>query len=688
METSMKYIALLACGFALLAAPQKNDGPEQWLQNAMQAETVDGDLKTAIEQYKKIIARSGASRDVVAKALVRLGMCYQRQGNAEARKQFERVVRDYADQKESVAEARAKLGGAAAASPSSGDRPVWTGEADGFGSISPDGRFLTYTDWETGGLVLRNLSTGTDRRLTAGSYAEGQTQFSVISKDGKQVAFQWLPTGKKGYELRTASLLGTGILNSRLLLYNDDILGVQPYDWSADGKWLAVFVARQDRTGQIGVVSTTDGALRVLKSPTGVDWKGPTKIFFSPDSRYIAYDLKTDDTSRERRIFVMAIDGSRETAAVTHASGNAVMGWSPDGSYLLFGSDRSGSTALWGVPMADGKPRGPATLLKADIASSWSIGTTAAGALYVWKSTPVYVGVSAIDLNGGRPAASAASTSQIFIGSRGRPDWSRDGKELAYSSCVVLGGGPCTLLIRSMETGKTRELEPRLQYFFFPRFSPDGRSFITNGTDLKGRQGIYRIDAHTGEASIVMDAAIFPQWTADGKGIYCNRRDGTLGFRDLATGEERELLRGRPDFRGFSVSPDGKQVAVIASDLKTYYSLLVIPLQGGEPRTLLHVSPPETLSGDQARSPAWTPDGRAIVIAKGQSSLARITGLWSVPIDGSQARKLDIDTENWTGDGFRISPDGRQIAFVASAGAMRHEIWALENFLPNVPAKK
>src|ERR1051325_9332526 len=109
METTMRYIAMLACGLALLAAPQKNDDPERWLQAAMQAETVDGDLKSAIEQYKKIIGKAGARREVVAKALVRLGMCYERQGNADARKQYERAVREFADQSEAIAPASERL---------------------------------------------------------------------------------------------------------------------------------------------------------------------------------------------------------------------------------------------------------------------------------------------------------------------------------------------------------------------------------------------------------------------------------------------------------------------------------------------------------------------------------------------------------------------------------------------------
>ena len=679
----MRRIAVAVLAAALLAGAQPKDDAERLLKAAHNTELVDGDLKGAIKQYGEIVAKyTKADRAVVAMALVRMAECYQKMGDAEARKIYEQVVREYGDQKQAVAEARARLGGAAAAQRSTGDRPVWTESyVDGFGTISPDGRFLTYTDWRTGSLMLRELASGTDRRLTAGTYADGETQFSAISKDGKQVAYQWFLNGNQRYELRVASLAGGGLLESRRLFDNPDFKGVAPYDWSPDGKWIAVFVQRQDRTGQIGLVSVPEGKLRVLKS---VDWKGPTKIFFSPDGRYIAYDMKIGDNGRERQIFVMAVDGSGETAAVAHPSINVAMGWSPDGRDLLFASDRSGSMGLWSVPMANGKPQGFATLLRADVGSSWSLGTAASGTLYVWRSTPVYVGVAPIDLDGGKPAASPGRPLQIFITSRGRPDWSKDGKELVYTPCAQLGGGPCTIVIRSMETGQTRELEPPLQYFFFPRFSPDGRSFLTPGTDLKGRQGTFLIDATTGDVTPIAGGPFKPlvQWTADGSGIY-HAGGNRVAERNLATGAEREIMHNPPpDALGFSVSPDGKHVAVIASDRKTYHSVMVVPVGGGEARTLLRVNAPEQLRGDQANSPAWTPDGRAVIVAKVLFGDTPKSELWRVPIDGGAPRKLDIDISNWTGDGFRISPDGKRIAFVATAGKQGAEIWAVENFLP------
>jgi Tol biopolymer transport system component len=116
--------------------------------------------------------------------------------------------------------------------------------------------------------------------------------------------------------------------------------------------------------------------------------------------------------------------------------------------------------------------------------------------------------------------------------------------------------------------------------------------------------------------------------------------------------------------------------------------VIVLPVGSGEPRTLLRVNWPERLRGDQSMSPAWTPDGGALIVAKVLMHGTPSSELWRVPIDGSAPRKLDIDVENWTGDGFRLSPDGRRIAFVATAGKQRLEIWAVENFLPALAAKK
>src|SRR5688572_27799585 len=96
------------------------------LQRAIRKETVEGDLKGAIDLYRKAAAEAGKDRITGAQALLHLAQCYEKQGNAEARAIYERLVRDYTDQKDAVATARARLGGNAKQSRGIVSRQVWT----------------------------------------------------------------------------------------------------------------------------------------------------------------------------------------------------------------------------------------------------------------------------------------------------------------------------------------------------------------------------------------------------------------------------------------------------------------------------------------------------------------------------------------------------------------------------------
>src|SRR6266542_1588548 len=102
-----KLLIGIAIGGLALAAAQKGDRADLHLQAAINKEVVEGDLKGAIEQYRKVA--QGSNRTVAAKALVRMGQCYEKLGDAEARKAYERVVRDFADQKDMAAQAQIRL---------------------------------------------------------------------------------------------------------------------------------------------------------------------------------------------------------------------------------------------------------------------------------------------------------------------------------------------------------------------------------------------------------------------------------------------------------------------------------------------------------------------------------------------------------------------------------------------------
>jgi hypothetical protein len=80
------------------------------LREGLYAEEVDGDIDAAIEIYEQIIQDSTASRNSVAQALYRQGMCYLKKKNdSQARAVFGKLLAEYGDQTEIIEKAKPYL---------------------------------------------------------------------------------------------------------------------------------------------------------------------------------------------------------------------------------------------------------------------------------------------------------------------------------------------------------------------------------------------------------------------------------------------------------------------------------------------------------------------------------------------------------------------------------------------------
>src|ERR1019366_8811872 len=99
-----------------------------------------------------------------------------------------------------------------------------------------------------------------------------------------------------------------------------------------------------------------DGSLRVLKSGTDslIMWS------FSSDGKYVVY---TRGTGNVRRAYIISADGKSDVPLLPGSSSSRTPVWTPDGSRIVFVSDRSGSPGLWSVRVTDGKPLGEPELL-------------------------------------------------------------------------------------------------------------------------------------------------------------------------------------------------------------------------------------------------------------------------------------------------------------------------------------
>ena len=688
----MKRIAagILAALMMTTVAPRAQEA-ERLFKTAMNAELVDGNLRAAIEQYERVA--KGANRPLAAQALLRMAECYEKLGEAQSRAVYERLVRDFADQSQPVSTARARLGGAATAGKHGmTSRRVWAPANDAsFGTVSADGQLLSYTDWSNGNLFVHDFRTGRDRRLTtkaAGAASREFAEESAMSRDGRSVAYSWWSTDAGTYELRVVSLSGDGVSTPRTLVSNADIGWLMPTDWSPDGRWIAALLSRVDRTTQLALVSAVDGSLHVLKSNR---WQGAAEVFFSPDGKYLAFDSPTGDAQEPSDVYVMEVDLSgkvpapvREVAAVVSPSHEIVMGWSPDGTQLLFSSDRGGTTGLWAQPMSGGRPQGSPRSIKSEIPGE-PLGMTAAGTLLLRASVSEQdVYVAGVNLDTGKVTEAPMSPVIRYVGTNRSPAWSRDGRSLAYVSLRGRSGAnqKAVLVIYSLDSQQTRELDvPDLNYFQFPQWAPDGRSLIARGAHVNGKGGIHRIDARTGAVETIAEPGVGAQVSPDGRRLYYRSFANEIMERDLATGKSRVLIKrerlGLP-----KLSPDGATIAVETEDVSRQVALLlVVRVTDGEPREVAKLRTPQRDGGL-----SWTPDGRRVVVRVppvGTSFSGSDTRdeLQIIPIDGGAAVPLAVPGPLGNSfEGVAINPDGQRIAYVA--GERRGAVEVLENFLP------
>ena len=300
-------MVFLLAGLALaaLANAQKEEPPQLLLEKATKLELVDGDLKGVIATDERILALQGVPRTVAARALLHLGECHEKLGHAEARKAYERLVRDFADQTEEAGRARARLAALGESDRALKVRQVWAGPHDDFlGAPTRDGRYLTLQDWDSQDLAVRDLSTGQKRRLT--------------HKDpGLRVrppvpAFAGRPGGRlrlvqQGPVLRPADRGNGWLQSSRPLRQRSRLEWVEPTDWSPDGKSILAVLEGRDKKNQIAQIAVKDGAVRVLKA---FDQHAPRAGTLLPGWPFRRLRLPIRGLGAEEHdVFLLAVDG-------------------------------------------------------------------------------------------------------------------------------------------------------------------------------------------------------------------------------------------------------------------------------------------------------------------------------------------------------------------------------------------
>jgi Tol biopolymer transport system component len=691
-------VAVLAGSTLLLAQAPRSVEVE--LKAAQHKEEVEGDLQGAITLYRAVVDRAGrTNRNVAATALLRMADVYRRLGDTQARAAYERVTREFADQLESATAARRQLA-ALGMPPSSPAGPVArevfnSNEFGGSSTPSQDGRYASFTD-KSGNLSLRDLRTGADRLLThtADWGPNGYASAPVVSPDSRHVAYVWYLHGENRAEVRVIST-AAGQQTPRTAL-RTDVTDV-PYKlaWMPDGTQLQALRTLPDRTSQIGTITIESASFRSIKS---LEWRQPNMLSLSPDGRYLAYDVPATDAGSPRDIVVLATDGSQETTAVRNPANDSFPLWSPDGTGLLFLSDRTGRNGLWMQPMQNGRASGFPAALKADTGPISLLGLTSSGTLHYVEAPQARSNIYMVELDGLRAAKPPAPLTERVINANLGSTWSKDGEYLAYYSFLQVSADSRTgvVVVRATRTGEERTipLPTRVSSRFQagPKWFPDNRSVMVESADAEGAGfAFHRLAIDTGNTELL---ARLPSESSaydlsrDGRTIFyvVYGTDGQQLMRfDIEQRQQSELLkvvfpRGG-EMVSLAASPDGAQLAIT----RIGGVVEVMSANGGTSREVFRPATPDGATGSLRQALSWTPDGRFLLFSRGDSSL------WKVPALGGEAQKVAVDARVKTPE---LHPDGTRLVFVGlpalapGTEMRRSRVMALDHVLPKAAASR
>lgn len=742
-----KAVAGLILAGVLLAGgaiAQQKKQAEIDLQAAIRKEAVDGDLKGAIDRYKKIIGANRNNHEIAAKALVQLGECYEKLGDAEAKKAYGQVLSDYADQKELAATARtrlAALGGAA--KPTGMNARQITGLPFTPDGVSPDGRYIVQTyqenDWTVYGLEVFDKASGQARKISVVPQPErinlwllgGQTVFSPDSRqiaylrmyiDGdeafwKQMREKYDPEG--AYSNKLLASLITDLAprsHGQLRLVNpdgsSDRLVAQFGDnrmliagWLPDGKSVMLLerpgelppdaIASLAATGvKIPVdqgpprllrVAITDGAVtRVAELPA---LQGKAEL--SPDGKFVAYRVTTQQKPVQADIRVLSLADSSDVPLGLPAANYRQFEWTPDSRGMVVLSDRRGTDDLWYTAIANGKAQGELELIKSEMPEPL-FPITAGGAYYYQQQVRQSAILTAeIDPATGKVTSAPAPLERLSEGDKLLAGYSPDGSMLAYWRTDGRRDSHFTLVLHSVAGGGEQIIPTSLSDSGDSStavaqgiaWSADQRYIYVGGFDTANRAGLFRLQLAGGAMTLALDLTTAAEWPIASAPL----RNGRLLLARAANKQARlsVLDAATGQERDLFQTPFTSGSAALRPS-PDEQRLAVVSDQG-------HAIEVMSMTGADRREiyRVAAPDsiGNVRWFPDGQSLMAIV---WPggeyrrIPAVGGEAQTILRAIDGMSN--LQISPDGRHLAFQRTLRT--NETWALENFIPRLKTSK
>ncbi|HPH21405.1 MAG TPA: protease, partial [Haliscomenobacter sp.] len=362
------------------------------------------------------------------------------------------------------------------------------------------------------------------------------------------------------------------------------------------------------------ITDRTGGEARRITSTPAVE----SDPHFSPDGRWIAF---TSDRTGSNSVYIVSIDGGTPKRLSWHPSAAFARGWTNDGKRVLYASSRetapSNYNRLWTVSTQGG----PSTLLPAP-----------------W----------------GFDGAFAPDKNRIVLDRMSR--WDVEWREYR-------GGQNTALSILNLDDLSETPIPCERSTDTQPLWIGNTIYFLSD------RDWTVNIWAYTPATGALVQRTKYKdsnvKWLSGHRGTLIFERDGYLHTIDAASGNAKQLdITVRGDFpwaetrwenvnkrvSNAALSPTGKRVAMEARG-----EIFTVPVANGDARNLTHSA------GVADRVPIWSPDGNRVAWFSDASGegyallIANQDGL-SAPRSISIGESKMAWEPTW-------SPDGKRIAF-------------------------
>ena len=674
--------------------PVQAQNAQQLFQKGLIQEEGEGNLTEAIGIYNSIVNDVDVNRELRAKALLHVGICYEKLGNQKARKSYQKLISEYSDQEAIAAVGLEKLSGLkkpAVIGKKEGltASQMWSEAQDTHG-VSPDGRYLNYIDWENISINIKDLYNGTTRVLSKVGTWVKPNQFpdkSIWSPDGKKLAYYWFVGNDT--ELHIVNVDGT---SDKIIAKGKNQTTPWPVSWTPDGKYILAITA-ENVANKINYkmvqVSVVNGSIKVLKDFKNLSCGGSLDV--SPDNKYIVYDIQQNENSQQNDIHILSIDGSMDKKIVGDIGNDSSPFWAPNGKEMLFVSDRYGTNDLWKLKIENGNTIGDAKIIKSDLGSRNRIlGFTKEKAIF-YSTNNSRIDVYITNLKNGKYANSPFKISELSTKRNINPIWSHNGQFVAYTRHnphrdEILGNKQqITIFDTKNNTRKNMDMEMYGNTVMYnPQWTSNDDKLLIQGMIENNYQGgLFLFDINTGKKTAIKvsesmnvhkinDLYRFYAFSNDDKSIFYFSEDKKSILKyTIKSKLETTIVSGSKTIHFFKLSNDNTKIAFgyWFEDDKNLYT---VSTSGDEKQQLMEF---DCDCADNIVS--WGKDDKFIYFKDGK--FRNFKKLMRISVDGGDPEEVIVFKDvfkNGIITRVNIHPDENAILVELEVG--KEEVWKLE----------